>query len=200
MNLRQQHWIFITAIWALLISGVSAQDDEFRVGVVDIQKVFREYYKTSETQKQLNTSRTLVQKKGLEARAKVIEFRKLIEAETNIAFDKEKALTEEEREIQKKKTQYLQEQLQMRVQQTNQAHQAELDKLNSQMTLKMDAILAEIRKLAQAHSEKANLQITFDISGNTTSQLPFFFPTAKTIDITSHLIKELNKDDPRLKK
>jgi Skp family chaperone for outer membrane proteins len=60
----------------------------------------------------------------------------------------------------------------------------------------MKAILEEIRKLVEEQAKKDNYDYVFDKSGLSTSQVPFLLYTKDATDITSILLKDLNKDAP----
>ncbi|MEY5019834.1 MAG: hypothetical protein RLZ22_922, partial [Verrucomicrobiota bacterium] len=61
---------------------------------------------------------------------------------------------------------------------------------------RMKAILEEIRKLVEEQAKKDNYDYVFDKSGLSTSQVPFLLYTKDATDITSILLKDLNKDAP----
>ena len=68
--------------------------------------------------------------------------------------------------------------------------------LNEKMVQRMKGILEEIRKLVEEKAKVDNFDYVFDKSGLSTSQVPFLLYTKDATDITSGLLKTLNKDAP----
>jgi hypothetical protein len=64
------------------------------------------------------------------------------------------------------------------------------------MVQRMKGILEEIRKLVEEKAKIDNFDYVFDKSGLSTSQVPFLLYTKDATDITTGLLKTLNKDAP----
>jgi outer membrane protein len=64
------------------------------------------------------------------------------------------------------------------------------------MIQRMKGILEEIRKLVEEQAKKDDYDYVFDKSGLSTSQVPLLLYTKDATDITTILLKDLNKDAP----
>ena len=72
--------------------------------------------------------------------------------------------------------------------------------LNEKMVQKMRGILEEIRKLVEDRAKSDDYDYVFDKSGLSTSQVPFLLYTKDAADLTPLLLKNLNKDAPKVSK
>ncbi len=182
------------ALAALFVGSAAAQDAKLKIATVDMQQLFKEYYRTTEAQQQINVERARIQKDNNE---KLTAIRQI---ESDIALLK-KQIEDPSLSDQKKAQVY-------------KDHQAEyqegiqLDKerreflgrknqaLNEKMVQRMRGILEEIRKLVEERAKAENFDYVFDKSGMSTSQVPFLLYTKDATDITAALLKDLNKDAP----
>ena len=182
------------ALAATLISTASAQDEKLKIATVDMQELFKQYYRTNEAQKQINVERARIQKDNNERLARIREL------ETNLGNLK-KQIEDPSINDSKKQTFFADWQMQQQegialdrerrefLQRRNQA-------LNEKMVQRMKGILEEIRKLVEEQAKTDNYDYVFDKSGLSTSQVPFLLYTKDATDITAGLLKDLNKDAP----
>lgn len=186
----------ITAlVLAIGLSGVAAaQEGSLNIATVDMQELFKKYYRTNEAQREINLQRARIQNQNNERLTRIRE------------------LEEELQELRKKvddpslsdsKRQSFFQQLQMKqnegialdrerrefLQRRNQA-------LNETMVQRMKGILEEIRKLVEEEAKKEDFDYVFDKSGLSTSQVPFLLYAKDATDITTVLLEDLNKDAP----
>ena len=183
-----------TAVAASLITAAAAQDGKLNIATVDMQELFKQYYRTNEAQKQINVERARIQKDNNERLARI---RKLEEDLGNLR----KQLEDPSINDSKKQTLFKEWQMQQQegialdrerrefLQRRNQA-------LNEKMVQRMKGILEEIRKLVEEQAKVDNYDYVFDKSGLSTSQVPFLLYTKDATDITAGLLKDLNKDAP----
>lgn len=186
----------ITAVTlAVVLSGVaSAQEGKLKIATVDMQQLFKEYYRTNEAQKQINVERARIQKDNNERMARIRDLdtelqnmRKQIE-DPSIADSKKQALYSEWQGKQQDGIQLDRERREF-LQRRNQA-------LNEKMVQRMKGILEEIRKLVEEQAKTEDYDYVFDKSGLSTAQVPFLLYTKDATDITAVLLKDLNKDAP----
>jgi Skp family chaperone for outer membrane proteins len=185
---------FATALAAALITSASAEDRKFSIATVDMQELFKQYYRTNEAQKQINVERARIQKDNNE---RLTRIRGLEENLSNLR----KQLEDPAINDSKKQTLFKEWQMQQQegialdrerrefLQRRNQA-------LNEKMVQRMKGILEEIRKLVEEQAKHDNYDYVFDKSGLSTSQVPFLLYTKDATDITAGLLKDLNKDAP----
>ena len=185
---------FIAAFAASLISVAQADDNKLDIATVDMQELFKQYYRTNEAQKTINSERANIQKENNERLSRIRELednlgllRKQIE-DTTLSESKRQELIKEHKSklnegvaLDRERREFLQRR--------NQA-------LNEKMVQRMKGILEEIRKLVEEQAKVGDYDYVFDKSGMSTSQVPFLLYTKDATDITADLLKTLNKDAP----
>jgi outer membrane protein len=182
------------ALAASLMSQASAQESALKIATVDMQELFKQYYRTAEAQKQINVERARIQKDNNERLARIREL------ETNLGNLKKQI---EDPSINDSKKQALFKDWQMQQQEgialdreRREFLQRRNQALNEKMVQRMKGILEEIRKLVEEKAKSDNYDYVFDKSGLSTSQVPFLLYTKDATDVTAGLLKDLNKDAP----
>ncbi len=186
---------FLTLAFAASFATMAvAQEGKLNIATVDMQELFKQYYRTNEAQKQINVERARIQKENNERLAKIRELednlaklRKQLE-DPSLAESKKQSLFKEWQGQQQEGTALDRERREF-LQRRNQA-------LNEKMVQRMKGILEEIRKLVEEKAKVDNYDYVFDKSGLSTSQVPFLLYTKDATDITAGLLKDLNKDAP----
>jgi outer membrane protein len=179
---------------ASFISAAAAQNGKLNIATVDMQELFKQYYRTNEAQKQINVERARIQKDNNE-RLQLIRdleeelgnLRKQIE-DPSMADSKKQTLFKDWQMKQQEGIALDRERREF-LQRRNTA-------LNEKMVQRMKGILEEIRKLVEEQAKVDNYDYVFDKSGLSTSQVPFLLYTKDATDITAGLLKDLNKDAP----
>jgi outer membrane protein len=186
--------IFTVALAASFATMAVAQDAKLNIATVDMQELFKQYYRTNEAQKQINIERARIQKDNNERLAKIREIeenltklRKQLE-DPSLNETKKQSLYKDWQADQQTGTALDRERREF-LQRRNQA-------LNEKMVQRMKGILEEIRKLVEEKAKVDNYDYVFDKSGLSTSQVPFLLYTKDATDITAGLLKDLNKDAP----
>jgi outer membrane protein len=186
--------ILAVAFSASLATVAVAQEGKLNIATVDMQELFKQYYRTNEAQKQINIERARIQKDNNERLARIRELedsigklRKQVE-DPSIADSKKQTLFKD-LQTQNNEGNALDRERREFLQRRNQA-------LNEKMVQRMKGILEEIRKLVEEKAKVDNYDYVFDKSGLSTSQVPFLLYTKDATDITAGLLKDLNKDAP----
>ncbi len=185
---------FSLALAASMVTAAAAQDGKLNIATVDMQELFKQFYKTNEAQKQINVERARIQKDNNERTAKI---RELEEAMGKL----KKQLDDPSLNDTKKQGLYKEWQAD---QQTGIALDRERREflqrrnagLNENMVRRMKGILEEIRKLVEEKAKTDSYDYVFDKSGLSASQVPFLLYAKDATDITASLLKNLNKDAP----
>jgi len=179
---------------AAMVTLASAQDGKLKIATVDMQELFKQYYKTNDAQKQINVERARIQKDNNERLARIRELegqlgglRKQLEDPTINESKKQQLF--KDWQMQQQEGIALDRERREFLQRRNQA-------LNEKMVQRMKGILEEIRKLVEEQAKKDDFDYVFDKSGLSTSQVPFLLYTKDATDITAGLLKDLNKDAP----
>ncbi len=186
--------IFSVALAASLATMAFAQDAKLNIATVDMQELFKQYYRTNEAQKQINVERARINKDNNERLARIRELeatlaslRKQLE-DPSLADSKKQTLFKDWQTQQQEGIALDRERREF-LQRRNQA-------LNEKMVQRMKGILEEIRKIVEEKAKKDNFDYVFDKSGLSTSQVPFLLYTKDATDITAGILKDLNKDAP----
>jgi outer membrane protein len=186
---------FLTLAFAASFATMAvAQEGKLNIATVDMQELFKQYYRTNEAQKQINIERARIQKDNNERLAKIRELeerlatlRKQLE-DPSLNDSKKQSLYKDWQADQQTGVALDRERREF-LQRRNQA-------LNEKMVQRMKGILEEIRKLVEEKAKVDNYDYVFDKSGLSTSQVPFLLYTKDATDITAGLLKDLNKDAP----
>jgi outer membrane protein len=185
---------FTVALAASMATAAVAQDAKLNIATVDMQELFKQYYRTNEAQKQINVERARIQKDNNERQAKIRELeenlgklRKQLE-DPSLNDSKKQALYKDWQADQQTGIALDRERREF-LQRRNQA-------LNEKMVQRMKGILEEIRKLVEEKAKTDDFDYVFDKSGLSTSQVPFLLYTKDATDITAGLLTDLNKDAP----
>jgi outer membrane protein len=186
---------FLTLAFAASFATMAvAQEGKLNIATVDMQELFKQYYRTNEAQKQINVDRARIQKENNERLAKIRELEENLgklrkQLEDPALNDSKKQSLFKEWQGQQQEGIALDRERREFLQRRNQA-------LNENMVQRMKGILEEIRKLVEEKAKTDNYDYVFDKSGLSTSQVPFLLYTKDATDITAGLLKDLNKDAP----
>jgi Skp family chaperone for outer membrane proteins len=184
-----------TAFAASLIAvAPAAQEGKLNIATVDMQELFKQYYRTNEAQKQINVERARIQKDNNERLARIRELEENLgnlrkQLEDPAISDSKRQTLAKDWQGQQQEGIALDRERREFLQRRNQA-------LNEKMVQRMKGILEEIRKLVEEQAKVDNFDYVFDKSGMSTSQVPFLLYTKDATDITAGLLKNLNKDAP----
>lgn len=184
-----------TIIAAVILTSVSSSAaDAIKIATVDMQELFKQYYRTNEAQKQINVERARIQKENNERLARIRELEENLgnlrkQLEDPAINDSKKQTLFKDWQTKQQEGIALDRERREFLQRRNQA-------LNEKMVQRMKGILEEIRKLVEELAKKNDYDYVLDKSGLSTSQVPFLLYTKDATDITSLLLKDLNKDAP----
>jgi Skp family chaperone for outer membrane proteins len=186
--------IFTAVFAASLIGIASAQEGKLKIATVDMQELFKQYYRTNEAQKQINVERARIQKDNNERLARIRELENSLgnlrkQLDDPAINDSRKQQLFKDWQMQQQEGIALDRERREFLQRRNQA-------LNEKMVQRMKGILEEIRKLVEEQAKTDDYDYVFDKSGLSTSQVPFLLYNKDATDLTAGLLKDLNKDAP----
>lgn len=177
------------------LAMIASASAELKVATVDVQKLFKDYYKTHEAQKELDTARQEVQNKNNDRVAKI----QLIEKDL-----KELKKQIEDPAVNEKNKKELTDQFQLKNnegvaldQERRQFLERRNRALGEQMKVKLTSIVEEINKLTNDAAKKGGYDIVFDSSANSMSQTKVLMFSKPGFDITPSVMKELNASAPK---
>lgn len=183
---------------ALLVPGLRGQgppEEKPVAALVNIQELFREYYKTLEAESLINVERARIQKSSNEMREKV----RLLDAEieeVNQMLAAGRDLPDEKRQALIREAGLLFQEREQLERQRKGIVQSEHRDLNRRMVARMKGILREIRDIVAEQATRGGFDIVFDSAGLNSAQVPFVLYAKDATDLTPRILKELNKNAP----
>jgi len=186
---------FVTAGIVALSTTAFPQVPSGRIVLVDLNRVFIEYYKTPIASAKLKETIESYNKEQEELRT---QLRKGIDELTKLREEQEK--TEYTPEVREQKKKAVQEKLsetqkaQRDLEEYQHSHQQILDQQRDRMR---QTILGEIKDVISKEAKDAGYTLVFDKSGNTLNGIPTVVYSQDSMDITDDIIKKLNKNQPK---
>lgn len=178
--------IIILATTCLL--PISADDN---VAVIDMEKVFKGYYKTkinsAKFKKQAALFKDYADKLANSQLKLEDEFRNLRDASQNIAF------SETERESKRLAARDKYRQLQAKQNELQQYDREKNTQLKEQYDTMRKELLTEIRKNIAKYAKKNNFTIVMDASGKTINEISLLIYYKTELDITDIILARINK-------
>lgn len=191
MKIQKLLFLFILfGFISMVMNPVVSNAADLQIAVIDMEKVFTEYYKTKIEDAKIK-KQTDVFKQYLgslnDAREKIqVAYIELRDSSQNIAIsDAERESKRVEsldkyRELQAKDTE---------IQQYNQQKRRfmieEYEKIRKNL-------VDEIKKVIQSRAKREGFSLVLDYSGNTQNNMPAVIYFNPTMDITAQIIKEIN--------
>ena len=183
----------LLAGFLMLQTGANAQ--RLKIATVNMERLFNEYHKTTEVQRDINIERARIQKDN---NLRLKDIRDIDDALQKIREQLD------DKEIGQKKKQDLN-------QEANDLTQDGIHKererseflerrnraLSEKMTKQMRAILVKIQRTVSDRAKAGNYDYIFDQSGNSNQGIPFVLHARDTTDLTDSLLEEINKDAPK---
>ena len=183
-----------TALAASLITFATAADGKLSIATVDMQELFKQYYKTNEAQKQLSVDFARIQKDVNERKAKIRDLNTSFESLKKQIDDP--SINDSKRQSLSKDAQVQYQDLIALDRECREFEQRRRQALEEKKNQRMRGIFEEIRKLVEEQAKVDNYDYVFDKSGLSQNGVPFILYTKDATDITSGLLKNLNKDAP----
>ena len=175
---------------ALTIS-LSAIAENSKIAVLDMEKVFKGYYKTkinsAKFKKQAATFKEYADNLANSQLKLEDEFKSLRDASQNIAF------TETERESKRLAARDKYRQLQSKQNELQQYDREKSAQLKEQYDQMRKDLLTEIRKNVARYAKENSYGVVLDASGKTINEIPLLIYYKTEMDITDIIIKRINK-------
>ena len=170
---------------------LAASNAAERIAVVDLEKVFREYYKSRIAEENLRTQ-------GETYRAYLLQLNdqrvKLADAVRKAKFDAQSyALSQEEREKAEKKASELEAQLNEKNSEIKLYAESSGKSLRELEQKKRVEIMEDIRKCIRRRGAAEGYLYIFDSSGKTMNEQPAILVFPDSCDITKVVIEDLNR-------
>ena len=182
---------------ALCLSAASpvAAQGSFKIGIIDMKRVFSEYYKTKDAEKSVNDGKEAAKKQLDERNAK---YRDLIgKWQESQKLINDPAISEELRAQKKKEAEELSSEAKSLEREMAEFRQRREQQLQEQVTRVRKGILDEIKVLVERKAKDANYDLVFDKSGMGVNGVPFLLFSKDAVDFSQVIVGELNKDAPK---
>lgn len=169
---------------------VSSWADKPKIAVVDMQRLFNEYFRTEEAQLQFNKDFAGIQKRATQ---KIETVNQMILELKEIDGKLKNETVEEQKQKLAKEFQLIEQERQMLINEMRRDEKNEKEDVARRKAASMQGIMSEIRSKVVSFSEKEYYDFVFDQSGKNTNQVSFFLYLKDATDVTEILLKELNK-------
>ena len=189
-KLKQIYLILLLSVVAVATSDAEKPN----IGMVDMQKLFAQYYRTEAAQKQFNQDYAGIQKKVNQQ----LEQINMMISELKSLNEKIKSESLDENLKQKysQEFQLIDQQRKMFIEEMKRAEYEGKKEVARRKAASMQGIMSEIRAKVVSFAEKQGYDFVFDKSGKNTNQISFFIYLKDATDITAVMLKELNKLAP----
>ncbi len=181
---------------ALFLSFVAAApaQAQFKVGVVDMNKVFADYYKTKDAEARINEARAAAKKEmddRLEARNKILEDinalnRDMEKKELSAAARDEKGKQRDDKIAEVRN-------LEREITEFKNTRERQLQEQAVRMR---NGIVEEIMKVVNDKVKAQNFDLVFDRSGQSMNGVSVVLYSKDNMDFTQDVVTDLNKTKP----
>ena len=189
-KLKQIYLILLLSVVAVATSDAEKPN----IGMVDMQKLFAQYYRTEAAQKQFNQDYAGIQKKVNQQLEKINMM--ISELKSLNEKLKSESLDENLKQKYSQEFQLIDQQRKMFIEEMKRAEYEGKKEVARRKAASMQGIMSEIRAKVVSFAEKQGYDFVFDKSGKNTNQISFFIYLKDATDITAMMLKELNKLAP----
>jgi outer membrane protein len=192
----RHRYLALLAGATLLVAAAprDASAQEFKIGIVDMKRVFADYYKTKEAEAKVNEGKSIAKKELDERNAK---YKQLIQEWQDLqTLIKDPALSETLRDTKTKEAQDKAAEAKSLEREMAEFRSRRERQLQEEVIRMRKAILEEIRELVEGKAKQDNYDLVFDKSGLGMNGVPFLLHSKDAVDFSNEIIAELNKDAP----
>ncbi|MES2708420.1 MAG: OmpH family outer membrane protein [Verrucomicrobiota bacterium] len=189
--------IYLAAIAATSLSFAApamAQGTEMKVGIVDMKRVFQEYWKTKDAEKKVNEDKSKA-KKELDERG--TKYKDLIGRWNEIEkVLKDKLVNEQMKAQKQKEAQDVISEARALERDMEEFKRRREQQLQEQVMRMRKGLLEAIKGSVEEKAKRDNYDLVFDKSGMSPSGVPFLLHSKDAVDFSTEVIAELNKNAP----
>lgn len=183
-----------TTLWLGAALPAAAQGS-FKIGIIDMKRVFSEYHKTKDAEKSVNDGKEAAKKQLDERNAK---YRDLIgKWQESQKLINDPAISDDLRAQKRREAEDLSSEAKSLEREMAEFRQRREQQLQEQVTRVRKGILDEIKVLVEKKAKDANYDLVFDKSGMGANGVPFLLFSKDAVDFSQEIITELNKDAPK---
>ena len=191
----KSRFLFLTLAASLLTAGAASAQTQMKIGIVDMKRVFQEYYKTKEAEKKVNEDKSKA-KKDLDTRSS--EMKALVdkwEAAQRIVQDK--LVNPELKQQKQAEAQKLASEIKALEREIDEFRRRREQQLQEQVMRMRKGLLEDITQRVKEKSKLDNYDLVFDKSGVSPSGVPFLLHSKDAVEFSNEVLAELNKNAPK---
>ena len=180
---------------AFTLAGTTDSFAQQKIGSVDMEKVFKNYYKTKEAESRMNEARANV-KRELDEK---VEKRKSLEAEITKLNDevKKPELSNEKRQAKNEEREKKIAAWQEQTKALQEFAQEKEKDIASKTMLIRDGIVMNIQKIIADKVKSDGFDLVFDVSGKSFNNVPVVLYAKESYDFTNDVVTKLNAERPK---
>lgn len=186
----------VIAVALAIAAWITAPDAEaqLKVGTVDMNKVFTEYYKTQEAEQKLNSAREAA-KTEFDTRMEALQEKMEEINKLNADVDKPELSEEKKQEIEAKRDEMVNEarSLDREIAEFRGTRERQLQE---QFVRMRKTIVEDILVILDTRVKSEGYDLVFDTSGLSVGQIPVVLFAREGMDFSQQIIEELNKNKP----
>lgn len=194
MMLRQIAPIVAASFLAAGMASAQTAVSEMKIGIVDMKRVFQEYYKTKDAEKKVNDDKSKA-KKELDDRS--AKYRDLITKwNDSQKILQDKLVNEELKQQKAKEAQGIATEAKALEREIDEFRRRREAQLQEQVMRMRKNLLEDIRQRVEEKAKRDNYDLVFDKSGMSPSGVPFLLHSKDAVDFSTDVLTELNKGAP----
>lgn len=182
---------FLACILAFSMMGLCAQAGDFKIAIVDMERIFQDYYKTkiqdANLKRQAEIFKDYADKLGDSLQKMQDEFKTLRDSSQNIA------LTEVERENRRLAAQDKYRQVTAKEAELRQYDREKRRQLRDDFEKMRIDIIDEIKRIIKERCALEGYSLVLDKSGMTMNSIPAVIYFNPAMEITDSVVKDLNR-------
>jgi outer membrane protein len=164
---------------------------ELKIGIVDMTRVFGEYYKTKDAEKRVNEDKSTAKKELDERQARYRDLmQKWNDKEKTI---QDKLVNEELRQQAQKEAADIASEIKSLERDMEEFRRRRESQLQQQVVQMRKGLLEEIKTRVEEKAKRDNYDIVFDRSGKSPNGVNFLLWHKDAIDFTDEVLTDLNK-------
>jgi outer membrane protein len=186
----------LTALAAtLLATGSASAQTQMKIGIVDMKRVFQEYYKTKDAEKKVNEDKSKA-KKDLDQRNST--YQKLIDEWNNASkIVQDKLVNAELKQQKKAEADKIASEIKALEREIDEFRRRREQQLQEQVMRMRKGLLDDISQRVEEKAKLDNYDLVFDKSGVSPSGVKFLLHSKDAVDISNQVLAELNKNAPK---
>jgi outer membrane protein len=185
----------LALLFALLTAtaglNTSAQAQDLKVGIVDMNRVFAEYYKTKDAEKRVNEDKSAAKKELDERSARYKDLMEKWNGKQKLINDK--LVNEELRQQGQKEAANIASEIKSLERDMDEFRRRRENQLQEQVMRMRKGLLEDIKIRIEDRAKRDNYDIIFDKSGKSPIGVNFLLFSKDGVDFTDDVLKELNK-------